>query len=78
MLPAPLLGSQELAAVLAAVALGAGGEISGTCSRFVSVSSSFEGVMSASVSKIGFSDAVSASSTGASTTGAGVSTSGSF
>lgn len=34
-----------LAIVLATVALGAGPEVSRTCSRFVSVNSSFDGVM---------------------------------
>lgn len=41
-----LRGSHELAAVLAAVAVCGATEVSGTCSRFVSVNSSFDGVMS--------------------------------
>ena len=53
-------GSQELAAVLAAVATGAGAEVSGTCSRLVSVNSSLEGVMVTSGSStIGVSTGVS-------------------
>ena len=38
-------GSQELAAVLAAVAVGAGLEVSGICSRLSSVRLSFDGVI---------------------------------
>jgi hypothetical protein len=41
-------GSQELAAVLAAVTVGTGPEVSGTFSRLVSVRSSFDGVSAAS------------------------------
>lgn len=41
----PLCGSIVLANVLAAVADGGGLEVSGTCSTFVSVNSSFDGVM---------------------------------
>jgi hypothetical protein len=59
--------SQELAAVLAAVAVGAGTEVSGSCSRLFSVSSSFEGVIatSGSVTVVGSTGVGSASSTGA-------------
>ena len=46
-------GSQELAAVLAAVAEGTGPEASGTCSRLVSVRSSAEGVIAISGSSKG-------------------------
>ena len=41
-----LRGSQELAAVLAAVAVCGATEVSGSCSRFVSVNSSLDGVIS--------------------------------
>jgi hypothetical protein len=52
-------GSQELAAVLAAVTVGAGPEVSGTCSRLVSVRLSFEGAMATSgSSKAGVSRGV--------------------
>ena len=47
----PPSGPSVLATVLAAVAAGGGAEISGTCSRLVSVKSSFEGVMFAAGSK---------------------------
>jgi len=67
-----LLGSQELAVVLAAVAVGAGAEVSRICSRLVSVSSSFEGVSVASASsKVSVS-----TGTGSSTCGVGSTISG--
>jgi hypothetical protein len=56
-------GSQELAAVLAAVAVGAGCEASGICSRLSSVRSSFEGVILTSGSS------TAESSTGVETSG---------
>jgi hypothetical protein len=49
-LAAPLRGSQELAAVLACVAVWGGWEVSKTFSTFSSVSSSFDGVIEASAS----------------------------
>ena len=60
-------GSQELAVVLAAVAEGAGPEVSGTCSRFVSVRSSFEGAIaiSGSTKDVVSKGVVSAGSVGA-------------
>jgi hypothetical protein len=59
-------GSQELAVVLAAVAEAAGPEVSGTCSRLVSVRSSFEGAIATSgSSNEAVSRIVSASSAGA-------------
>lgn len=54
--PAPLCGSTVLATVLAAVADGGGPEASRTCSRFVSVNSSFEGVILAGGSEAAKSD----------------------
>lgn len=53
-----LRGSQELAAVLAAVAVGAGADVSKTCSRLVSVSASFDGVMLGSDSYAGVATGV--------------------
>lgn len=50
-------GSTVLAIVLAAVAAGAGAETSRTCSRFVSVKSSLEGVMFAACSELAKSEA---------------------
>ena len=44
-IPAALCGSMVLATVLAAVAESGGPDISSTCSRFVSVNSSFDGVI---------------------------------
>lgn len=64
-MPAPLLGSQELGAVLAAVAVGAGLDTSGNCSTFVSVSSSFEGVSEGSSNVVISMGGVSVGSTGA-------------
>ena len=61
-------GSQELAVVLAAVAEGAGPEVSGTCSRLVSVRSSFEGAIATSGSS---NEAVSKGIVSASSAGAG-------
>ena len=49
--PGALRGSMVLATVLAAVALAGGPEISKTCSKFVSVSSSLDGVISVGGSK---------------------------
>ena len=64
-MPALLRGSQELAAVLAAVAVGGGLDVSGTCSRLTSVSSSFDGVTETSGSSKALGSGVnSAVSTG--------------
>lgn len=71
-------GSQELAAVLAAVAVGAGFEVSRICSRLVSVSSSFDGVSDGSdfslagvATGVGsFSDGAGSSIVGVGSTGA--------
>lgn len=64
-MPGVFRGSQELAAVLAAVAVGAGAEVSGSCSRLSSVSSSFEGVIAISGSStVGASTGVSTGSIG--------------
>ena len=62
LLVAPLRGSHELAAVLATVAVGAGPEVSKTCSKLVSVSSSFDGSSEASDSSTAGASAAGASS----------------
>jgi hypothetical protein len=61
--------------VLAAVAVGAGLEVSGSCSRLSSVSSSFDGVMTSGSSiRAGSVGRISVGSTGA---GSGIGSSGS-
>lgn len=72
LLAAPPRGSHELAAVLAAVAVGGGLETSRTCSTLLSVSSSFEGVIETSGSKAGGStEVVSSILEGGSAVGSG-------
>lgn len=73
-----LRGSQELAAVLAAVAVGGGFDVSKTCSRLVSVSSSLDGVIEGSESYAGVAtgvisaaDSATGSEIGSSTIGTG-------
>jgi len=66
-----LRGSHELAAVLAAVAVCGATDVSGSCSRFVSVNSSFDGVMSIGSAFSTGGGVGTASSTGAGNDSAG-------